>query len=239
MWWRVLIWSFGLSLATTGISWAEEQGVITPEELEQAQAEQRNTYHDEEYGFSITKPEEWALYTAHDPQRELRILFSDFSSPDPSGWKLKSRRVAILQFPADTTWVLVNPAVVVAVYETSTDCVRSDCSAETAASSLLLSMQATPDDETRIALGIGSIELNEEKWVKYGAFTKVRLRVGDEKLDIYNEFYIHAVENRYFLVQFVARTADVPSVRNDVDRIIQSITITEPKSTTPGTKTEL
>lgn len=57
--WFMIGCAIGLGSVFASAGWTEEPGVLHPDQL---QAAARNTYHSDEYGFSITKPDSWVLY---------------------------------------------------------------------------------------------------------------------------------------------------------------------------------
>lgn len=211
----------GFSLALP--SWAEEtESVISPDQLEAAKAVERNTYHNEEYGFSITKPEGWTL---HEPNGvRLGPTFYASTVEFLGG-------VALTQFPPGTQWVLANPQITVQVYK---DTLRG--SAELLITKLLRTLQERPDFAARVALPPTHLEVNGKTWVKAGAFCKDPTK---QNVETYTEYCVHTMGDKIFLAEFSARSIDVPSIRKEVDSAIQSITLDESSPVASDTKTAL
>lgn len=105
--------------------------------------------------------------------------------------------------------------------------------------SVLRSRQLDAKNTSQVPFPPTVIEINGKRWVKAAAFVKLALAEGS--IDLYQEYFVHALSNstRFFFVQFVARVPDVPLYRTEVDRIIQSIIVTESKGAPSGTKAEL
>jgi hypothetical protein len=109
MWQRRYVGVIAFSLMAAANSFAQEPSVISPEELEAAKAIERNTYHNEECGFSITKPEEWVFYT----QEEIESGKSSGVgiSFTTTAYLKKQGLAGMARFPLGATWVVLSPSV--------------------------------------------------------------------------------------------------------------------------------
>jgi hypothetical protein len=226
-----------VSLVTVRISGAQEPGVITPEDLETAKEAERNTSTNEQYGFAITKPEEWAF-----PQPSAIITFRPHATTVGGAEyavELDGLVVTVLRFPADAEWILVNPRIRVDAYQLKTPIPQ-----EVFMNLWLQNFQADPGLDAQVTGPPTTIEVHGRTLAKAGVFMKAPLSVDEpmkDRVDVYAEYYICVVEpqSKVFVIEFMARPADVPLYRKDVDAMIQSIRITKPRGLQEGTKAEL
>lgn len=232
--WLMLVGLIGVSMMTASVAWAQEPGVISPDDLEAARAIERNTYHNEQYGFSITKPEEWVLYTESD---RLDKTCCGMWLDDSEAWRWKSTAAVVSRFSFDEQWVLVPPMVVIQIYEavspTAVHAVLEtpEVVSEGVMRLLLLGLQAKTALQGQIILAPQRVTLGGKEWrtAAYTATIQTPLPDGTKTaVETYNESSTCATPAGFVWINFIARPVDVPSYRKDVDRIIQSITLSEP-----------
>ena len=238
-WDRVDVWlAVGIGLGMMSAAMAEDPSVVSPEDLNAARALERNTYHDDQFGFSITKPEEWVWYTDLAGSESLGLsLVEDVST------KLRAVPIVITRFPVEAKWVLVNPRVSVQVYEI-TERVPPEGESQVLDSiqqQFLLQAQADPKAAAQVLFPPTVVEIHGVPWRKFGTSAKLSTSAGGKLVDCYTGTYLARRQNYCFLVSFLARMVDVPVYRKEVDRIIGSIVLTVQgeKKDEPGTKTRL
>ena len=89
---------------------------------------------------------------------------------------------------------------------------------------LAVSLRDQQTRGARIVLAPTTVEINGRKWEKAGLAKRIPELNNTEG---YQEHYYHVIQDRIFFVRFFARVVDVPEHRQDVDAIIQSITLDE------------
>ena len=218
--WAIVGWCIGFGFATSGLSWAQEPGVVTPDEL---LAAQQNTYHNERWGFSITKPEEWVLYKE---EAQLSRDFCGIQVGDSEDVKFAGVVAAVSSFSFDEKWVLLPPTVSVQVYllplwagYTAQDLKPA---VQEFVNELLQDIQTDPQTAVQVAFAPRAVEINGNRWTTAG-FTGT-LPVRTKVAESYVELYMRASGDRLWLVSFWARPVDVPSSRVAVNGIINSLT---------------
>ncbi len=224
--WAIAGWFIGFSFATSELSWAKEPGVVTPEELEQGQVMERNTYHSEDRGFSITKPDGWVLDTKESLQEQGREQIPIF--PGSTSVKYEGLIAVVAPFPSGTEWLLVAPRVQAESYQ-----LLAPALAEQLMNSALRETQAGISRQAQVLLEPVTVTINGKNWVRAGFTSKAPapdLSNPKATVDLYEESYMHVSGNRFFVVHFTARPVDVPTYRKEVDSIIQSMTIREPNA---------
>lgn len=220
---RVLrtIWTMSFCAALVQMSWAQSPGIITPEDVGSAQAGERNTYSNPTYGFSLTKPEDWFLYTDEDvPSRGVYIYDGERTS-------FTGTQVFITPIPAGQPWVLVYPGVSVGVYTLIGEALED--SPQGAAwytiNDLLKSFQAAPYSHAQIGLPPTDIFINGTTWKKASLVVQAPIEEG-RSAQVYFETYVCAVSNdKFLLASFTSRKDDAAAYLEDAHRIIQSIVL--------------
>ncbi|MBI3323945.1 MAG: hypothetical protein HYZ92_01535 [Candidatus Omnitrophica bacterium] len=224
--WQMLVGAVGFTLAMNGSIRAEEPGVVSPEQVEAAKTAERNTYRNKEYGFSITKPEEWAFVDS-----DVRNVFHARLRSDEENVRSLGIIAGIIRFPANADWVLWNPSALVEVLEFIKPVTDSEL-----ISGILLGLQSDSKHPATGVLPPQTVTLYGKSWKKAG----IQGKFEGKKEGLYAEYHVHGLQNRAIKVEFSARTVDVPQHRKDVESVIQSIRIESPGATAnPAGKVEL
>jgi len=213
MWRLIVVGLIGVCAATASISWAQQPGVISPDDLEAAKAIERNTYRSEAYGISITKPEGWFLVGANELTGEPTI-------PHTKHLSFLGYVAGVFSFPPENQWVLINPSVVVEVYDVVTPFTQ-----EEVANIYLKDIQAIVGAFVQITMPPTPVSLNGKEWIRAGYFWRGATHREGERTQSYQECYFRIEQQRLILIQVTARPADVPTYRAELDSIIQSVTI--------------
>lgn len=226
-----------VALGAAGTVLAQEPSVVTPEDLNAARAVERNTHHDEQFGFSITKPEDWAWYTDLPTPEGV----GDAALVNDETTKLRGIPVVIVRFPMEAEWVLVNPRVNVMVYEDLQHILpeSESLALDDFAQKALLQFQADTQAQGQVLFPPTVVEISGVAWRKFGC--RAKLTSGGIPIDAYIETYVTLHQRQYFLVNFFARMVDVPLYRREVDGIIRSFVFEDGggKKDAPGAKINL
>jgi hypothetical protein len=227
-----------VGLAAPSASLAQEPGVINPEEMATAA---HNTFVDDEYGFSMIKPDRWVVTTEQAVIDRVRA----FHGPNVVSQK---HLVVASKFPLDAPWLLVHPpAVKVSACRLANPLPATEVSIalEQLANQTLQDAQADPERKVKVMLPPGEVEINGVRWVKFSVrhteqFSVIGREEPPVEIEMYRESYITMRGDRAFILHFDSRMDEVIESRQDVDRMIQGIVLTEPTSQAePGTGKEL
>ena len=183
-------------------------------------------------GFLIAKPEPWFLLTQpEDLERECVGLMIEDS--DELTWDeglAAITNVTPLE-PSGLLAVPFSPRVEVDVYRIAAD-VPDDRVVSRVVDELIRGLQEIPDMYAQVVVPPNDVDLNGKTWRTVELSTKMRLPMagesGTEDIHTRVEVYVHAEQRKLFLVQYVARTFDVPTYRPAVRQIVGSITLAKP-----------
>jgi hypothetical protein len=190
-------------------------------------------YYSAKHGFLITKPDPWVLLTSpEDLERECVGLVIEDS--DELLWEEGLAAVMNLT-PLEPSGLLAapfSPRVEVDVYRITTP-TDEDAVVPRVVDELVRGLQAIPEMYAQVVAPPEDIQLNGKRWRVVELSAKMRLPMVGEEPGLHDvhtrvEVYAHAERRKLFLVQFVARTFDVPTHRSSVRQIIGSITLVKP-----------
>jgi hypothetical protein len=186
-------------------------------------------YHSPKHGFLIAKPEPWILLTStEDLERECVGLVIEDS--DELVWDEGLAAVTNITplEPSGLLAVPFSPRIEIDVYRITAP-LPDGTVVERVVDELVRGLQSMPDMYAQVVVPPTDIELSGKSWRMVELSAKMRLPSNEEEgmHDVHTrvEVYAHAAERKLFLVQFVARTFDVPTYRPAVQQIIGSITL--------------